>query len=226
MKTKLTVAKVASAKPPTDKNQDFIWDTQAKGLGLRITQNGVKSYVYQHRVPGKRSPVRETLGGINKLTLEDARNKVYSKILTPQPIEKNSAPTLQKVFDDYKGHKEGKTLSKTTATQYEYFLKKYTKDWLEKTITAITPDMVVTRHADIGNQGHYSANAVYRILRALMNYAKAAYDDLEDWTPPVFRLAKIHGLYPEKRRQTLLRGSEIGHFYNELPPKFRLPRVT
>lgn len=214
MKVKLTLPRIESAASPKNKNQDFIWDTQAKGLGLRITRNGTKSYVYQYRVSGKRCPIRETLGGITDLTLDEARIQVYNRILKPTPKDRNKSPTLRQVFDNYKMHKVGRSLSQKTADQYGYVLNLYAKDWLEKRVTDIKPDMVVVRHTDIGKQGTYAANYIFRILRALLNFAKAAYDELEDWTPPVYRLAKTKGLFPEKRRQTLLRGREIGLFFN------------
>lgn len=214
MKVKLTLTKIESTPSPKDKNQDFVWDTQAKGLGLRVTKTGTKSYVYQYRIKGKPSPVRETLGSVADLSLEEARNLVYQKILKPVPRERSQAPTLLQVFENYKTHRIGKRLSQDTATQYNYVLHQYVADWMGKPVNSILPDMVAARHADVGGKGTYAANYLFRILRALFNFAKAAYDELEEWNPPVYRLARVKGLFPEKRRQTLLRGREIGLFFN------------
>lgn len=214
MKLKLTLAKVESAKPPKDKNQAFLWDTTAKGLGLRVTMAGAKSYVYQYRTPGKSAPTRETLGSISALTLEEARALVYGRILTPAPKERSNAPTLLEVLEHFKRARVGVKLKPATAAQYEYFLQRYVADWLDKPVTTIEPDHIVARHTDIGQSGAYAANYTIRILRALFNYAQAAYDILADWQPPLARLLKTKGLYPEQRRQTLLRGKEVGLFFN------------
>lgn len=40
----------------------FIWDTETKGFGLKITRGGKKVYIFQYRWPGRRSPSRITIG--------------------------------------------------------------------------------------------------------------------------------------------------------------------
>lgn len=53
----------------------FLWDDDLPGFGVRVRATGVKSYVFQYRAgAGRSAPSRRfTLGGIGKLTPEQAR---------------------------------------------------------------------------------------------------------------------------------------------------------
>jgi len=53
------------------KSQVIYWDSTTPGLGLRITQNQIKSYVFEMRVKGK--TVRTTLGRFMTMQLEQAQ---------------------------------------------------------------------------------------------------------------------------------------------------------
>ncbi len=44
------------------KRDVFLWDTQVKGFGLKVTPNGKKIYVLQYRVAGRQTPKRFTIG--------------------------------------------------------------------------------------------------------------------------------------------------------------------
>lgn len=64
----LTVKKIRDAKPGAKTRIE--WDPKIKGLGLRITPAGVKSFVLDYRVNGQRK--RMTLGRASNLSLEQA----------------------------------------------------------------------------------------------------------------------------------------------------------
>jgi len=51
MKAKITKRTVDAAKP--DRRDTFIWDTEAKGFGLKVTPAGNKVYVLQYRFGGR-----------------------------------------------------------------------------------------------------------------------------------------------------------------------------
>lgn len=55
--------RVVDAAEPSPRGDTFIWDTELKGFGLRITPRGVKSYVIQYRVDG--GPAKRTTIGIH-----------------------------------------------------------------------------------------------------------------------------------------------------------------
>ncbi|MDD4617050.1 MAG: tyrosine-type recombinase/integrase [Alphaproteobacteria bacterium] len=72
--TSLTKRVVESSKPLT-KQQYYVWDDKIRGFGLRITPNGVKSYILQYRTAQGRLR-RYTIGKHGSpWTCEDARDK-------------------------------------------------------------------------------------------------------------------------------------------------------
>ena len=68
-----TAGRIADAKCQESKNQTFYWDTKTVGLGLRVTQNGNKSYVFQSKLHG--TTYRKTIGDIRTYTISKAREE-------------------------------------------------------------------------------------------------------------------------------------------------------
>lgn len=69
-KIKFTAGQIAKFTCPLDKQQVFIWDSEAPGLGLRATQ-GAKSYIYQGKLNNK--AVRITIGDVKTWSIKDAQ---------------------------------------------------------------------------------------------------------------------------------------------------------
>jgi integrase len=69
-KVKLTAGRVAEFTC-TKGNQAFLWDTDAKGLALRVTPNNSKSYIHQGKLNGR--DVRITIGNVKSWGIDDAR---------------------------------------------------------------------------------------------------------------------------------------------------------
>lgn len=63
------------AAPKPEKTDAYFWDTDLRGFGLRVTKNGVRSYVLQYRLPGR--PARRMTIGIHgsPWTPEKARSR-------------------------------------------------------------------------------------------------------------------------------------------------------
>jgi len=60
MRAKITKRTVDAAKH--GKRDSFIWDTDVKGFGLKMTPAGKKIFIFQFRKPRKKTPVRMTIG--------------------------------------------------------------------------------------------------------------------------------------------------------------------
>lgn len=59
-KVKFTAGRVDGFKCEDGKGQSFLWDSEAPGLGLRVTANGAKSYIFQAKLNGQ--AIRITIG--------------------------------------------------------------------------------------------------------------------------------------------------------------------
>jgi len=59
-KVKFTAGRVGGYQCEPGKNQSFLWDTEAPGLGLRATANDSKSYIFQAKLNGQ--AIRITIG--------------------------------------------------------------------------------------------------------------------------------------------------------------------
>lgn len=68
-----TAGRVAGFKCPPERQQAFLWDATAKGLGLRTTPAGQPAYVFQGVYQGK--DIRVTIGSPGAWTIEQARAK-------------------------------------------------------------------------------------------------------------------------------------------------------
>jgi len=60
MKAKITKRSVDAEKP--GQRDSFIWDTETKGFGVKVTPAGKKVYLFQYRLPGQKYAMRITIG--------------------------------------------------------------------------------------------------------------------------------------------------------------------
>ena len=106
----LTERIVRDAKP--DGKTRIVWDNQVKGLGLRITAKGVKSFILNYRIGGRER--RMTLARASEISLKAARKKAAEYLegirmdgIDPLEVkqEAREAPTiadgLARFFNEY-----------------------------------------------------------------------------------------------------------------------------
>jgi integrase len=75
MREKITKRKVDAVKPHATKDE-FLWDTEAKGFGLRVKPSGARSFVLSYYAPGLHQTRRRlTIGAYGPLTVDEARKK-------------------------------------------------------------------------------------------------------------------------------------------------------
>jgi integrase len=74
-KTTLTDRKIKSLKPAPKGERYQEMDGLVPSFGVRVTDNGVKTYILHRRFPGSANPVRREIGKYGVLDLDDAREK-------------------------------------------------------------------------------------------------------------------------------------------------------
>ncbi|MFC5427216.1 tyrosine-type recombinase/integrase [Paraburkholderia denitrificans] len=72
-KVNFTAARVSGHSCPADKYQAFIWDTAASGLGLRATQAGALTYIWQGKLDG--ATIRVSIGAPKDWSIDKVRDE-------------------------------------------------------------------------------------------------------------------------------------------------------
>lgn len=219
---KLTKTHVDRLAPPTH-GQAFLRDALLKGFAVRVTANGVKSFVVEKRINGRVK--RITLGRYPDLTVEQARKeaqKNLGKIATGlDPVaEKEQARlqgvTLREAFADFLKARHG--LKDRTVYDYRRIMEVAFPDWLPKPLLALSKDMIARRHASLGeDRGQAYANLALRVLRAVLNFARARYED-RNGRPllldnPVQRLTQTRAWFRVGRRRTVIKPHQLPAWY-------------
>ncbi|MGB4107835.1 MAG: tyrosine-type recombinase/integrase [Alphaproteobacteria bacterium] len=203
--------------PHTERGQIAYCDTDLPGFYL-VVGSQTKTYVAQKDMQGK--SIRWTIGRHGHFTPEQARKiakeKLYFMSMGVNPNEQEKAAqaktaTLAEVLDSYKNIR--KSIKDRTRQDYDYYTGKYLPDWLNLRMSDINKNMVVERHAYIGeNHGKIVANGTMRILRALFNHANVQFEICE--INPVVYLSKIKAWYPEKRRHTYIKPHDLKKWWD------------
>lgn len=89
---KLTAGQIAGFQCAPGKSQSFLWDTEAPGLGLRVTANNAKSYIFQAKLNGE--VIRITIGSPAAWPLDRPKN-----VPTTQPSARSEARRLKGIID-------------------------------------------------------------------------------------------------------------------------------
>ncbi len=225
-----TVKQIDVLPLPSKGKRSIYYDGTVKGLALRLTSTGTKTFLTIKRVNGKK--VFTTLGHYPSMTIQQARKQartilnIISDGINPNAKTKEDQLrkiTLNQVLDDYITSR-GTNLKINTAKNYLYTFNGYLKDWGNKELLNISRDMVEKRHRKITKKSPTRANTTMRLLRALFNYAIGEYEDAKS-NPiilhnPVSRLSHIKAWNRETRKQTIIKNHELKTWWNaiqELP---------
>jgi integrase len=118
MPRKLTEAAIDALECPPGKRDAMVFDTEQKGLGVRLTRQGGKIFVLQWRDAVTRDKRREVLGDFGKITLKQARQAAQARLgdiakgIDPRAVRKaqeaaakaakaEAAYTLASLLDDW-----------------------------------------------------------------------------------------------------------------------------
>lgn len=203
--------------PPPEAGQRIIWDDEQGGLGIRVTK-GSKSFVFQARQRGQ--SIRMTLGGWPDWSVDMARERArelavkIDKGIDPREEgrkQEAEGVTLETIFTKFMDERE---LKDRTRYDYQRYLDKHLADWKAKPVKSIGADMVMKRYKDIAasKSGAAQASSVMRMMRSVLNYAKAEMGADVLTNNPVATLTAKKAWLRDNARTDHLRNHEIKPF--------------
>lgn len=231
---KLTKGYIDRVKPGL--KDEFHWDANTKGFGLRVNPSGRMSFVVQGRVEGRAgAPARITIGPYGVFTVDQAREVAQEHLLAmlkgidPRDVKREDeakAVTLRQVADAFFARPG--MLKESTRAEMERHLETAFAKWLSRPIASITQADCRKRYDEIATRGLRktpapapgSAASAFKILKRLINWAKDQYQT-QDETPiiqknPVDIVSEELAGQADKVRTRRIDRRQIGMFWNLL----------
>lgn len=198
---------------PDSGKRDTYHDTRVRGLVLRVTSAGAKTFAVYRRVDGQ--PTRVTIGSFPDLSVEQARRKAeelngaIAQGENPNKRKKSAREemTLQELLESFAQAKQQK---KSLAYDQAQF-RRYLGNWANKKLSIIERTDVRALHTKVGkDNGQYSANRLLALVRGLYNFA------IEEGhfkgTNPAIGVSA----FAEKTRERRLYANELPAFFDAL----------
>jgi integrase len=191
-----------------------------RGLGVRVTPNGVKTFIFKYRFDGK---VRwMTLGTYPELTLADAHEahaeawKVLRQGINPgakainERKEERDAPTVAALTDEYL-EKWAKPRKRSWREDARILQKDVLPAWGHRKAKDITRRNVIGLLDDIVDRGAgIMANRTLATIRKMFNFAVSR--DIITVSPCL----AVHSPAPERQRDRVLTVDEIRALWHAL----------
>jgi integrase len=212
--------RLVDAERPTTKDR-FIFDSEVKGFGLKVTPAGKKIYVLQYRMGGRNSPTKRfTIAEHGEFTAEQARDeaiKLRGQIrmgVDPQEEKKARArpapvaQTFAETADAYLRHAE-KGLRPSSAREWRRIVERDVKPrWGKRATESITRRDVRALLEEVASRGaDIQANRTLARLKTLFNWA------MQQDIIPASPVAGLKPLAKEIERDRVLSDDEIRWFW-------------
>jgi integrase len=216
---KLTVTTVRTLTVPAGKSEAIFFDDDIPGFGLRLREQGSRSFVFQYKVGTKQR--RMALGKATADRLADVRktaDKLYSRVkhFGHDPASEKAeskagaAKTFKATADDYLDQQRER-LRERTYPDLERHLIKHAKTLHELQLTKITKaDIAAVLIAVAKNSGAVTAN---RVRTSLMSFFGWAIELGAAETNPVIGTARNQ----ERSRERVLTPAELRLIWRALP---------
>ncbi|EBB2278313.1 site-specific integrase [Salmonella enterica] len=219
--------------------QDEYYDSQVKGLRLRVGSGGRKTFYAVRKVRGKF--IRVNLGRFPEISVDKARDLALKALGDISETGKNpntlkrehedALITLGEAIDLYIATR-GDRLKNKTAAQYRRTLKNFSADWMKQPLASISRESALERHREItggsiwfgseiqrkgvASGSKAQANLWGRSLRAVYNFA---YDHCRDNDgnkllpePPTLVLNSKRQWHFLPRKNTRIRNHDLGRW--------------
>lgn len=204
--------------PAPESGYKLYRDDTIRGFAIRVTSNGVKTFVLEKRINGKFK--RINIGRFGEITPIIARKQAQALLgqiatggdpLADRAQKKINALTLEDLTKTYL--KARKLLKPSTVADYQRLLNEGLNDWRTLPISNISKDDVLKKHEELSKRSPARANLTMRYLRALFNFAYYEYEDAEGKSlfpdNPVKKLSQRKAWNRIKRKETFIKFSEL-----------------
>ncbi len=205
---KLTKRLVDQSSP--EEKEQFIWDSDLKGFGLRVSPKGRKTYILQYRHGGRTK--RLSLGTHGALAPDQARDLAKSNLgniaggSDPSGDRKRDrfAPTLSSLCDRFINDYVPTRCKPRTQSEYKRCCDLFIKPELGMyRVQDVTRTEISKLHHKLKDKP-YQANRVLGVLSKMFNLAEI-WGLRPDGSNPTRHVEK----YPEKKRERFLSPEEI-----------------
>lgn len=193
-------------------------DTAVRGLQLQVTPGGAKSFKVYKRVNGR--PQRLHLGTYPDLNPAQARRLAQQALgqiaagEDPTAVRRAARTRGTTLADAVEDFFATRALKPKTRYDYEKAMARGFPDWMRRPLTEISKEAVVRRFSKLTDErGPADANLCMRILRSVLNFARAYYETPqgESLLPenPVARLTQARAWHRPKRRRTVIHRDDL-----------------
>ena len=227
MLTKITKRTVDAVRPSSA--DQFLWDSELKGFGLKVTPAGNKVYILQYRKGGRGTPTkRVTIGRHGALTPDQARKEAarlsgaIANGADPAAVRTadKTAPTMTALAERFVAEHVATKTKARTAVEYRRLIDSVV-------LPAIGRKRVrdVTR-ADISRLHHdhratpYAANRALAVLSKMFGLAEK-WGERPDGSNPCRHVEK----FTEQKRERMLSADEFGRLADALKASTRSPYI-
>ncbi|MEX2181883.1 MAG: tyrosine-type recombinase/integrase [Gemmatimonadaceae bacterium] len=192
----------------------FLWDSELRGFGLKVTPRGLKKYVIQYRLPGlgrRGTPKRVVLGTHGTLTPEEARQLAKRSLSAvaqgSDPAGERAArrgtKTVQELWTDYLDFSRPR-LKPRTMKEYQRLFARHVAPALGSKLTPEIQPLDLRRLHRAMHKTPIAANRVVAMLGAFFTFAWK-----EGVLPPKENPAHTVEFYPESHRERFLSRDEF-----------------
>lgn len=200
---KLTDKRVEAAEAAPEGQRVHLWDDTRRGLALRITDKGAKSWVVMRRPKGSAKVKRVTIGSYPAVTLARARelakpylddleegvDPIAKRDAEEQAAERRAEGVVDKALDDYEA---GPVEALRTAREIKRMFKVYVRPrWAARHLYDLRRIDVLRLRDEIAKaNGRVIADRTLEALNAFFRWYGNRDEAFRSPMPPIWRLVK------------------------------------
>jgi integrase len=228
MRTKITKRAVDAVR--VNGAYEFLWDTDLKGFGLKVTAGGNKVYILQYRRGGRCVPTqRVTIAAHGRLTPEQAR-KEAARLLgiiahgadpAAARAADKAAPTVITLAERFLAEHVATKTKPRTAAEYRRLMAMIVLPTIgRKRIRDVTRADISRLHYE-RRDTPYDANRALAVMSKMFTLAEK-WGERPDGSNPCRHVQR----YAERRRERMLSADEFGRLADALKTSARSPFIV